>query len=80
MTERIGPLGTMPQESWHAEKGAKLDHAIHLNCREVCTHAIYKATRTWENFHNQGTNILLSDKLWLMANNSKSFANGSKSI
>ena len=75
------PFGTMPQEPWHAEKNAKWDCIIQLNCGEVCTHASYKATRTWENFNNQGTKmILLSDELWLIANNSKSFANGSKSI
>ena len=38
-------------------------------------------TRTWENFSNRGTKmILLSDELWLIANSSNSFANGSKSI
>ena len=52
-----------------------------INCGEVHTYASYKTTRTWENFNNRGTKmILLSDKLWLIANNSKSFANGSKSI
>ena len=71
----------MPQEPWHPGKGAKPDHVIQLNCREVCAHASYKATRTWENFNNQGTKmILLSDKLWSIANNSKSFANKSKLI
>ena len=45
------------------------------------THASYKTTTTWENFNNWGTEmILLSDKLWSIANNSKSFTNGSKSI
>ena len=62
----------MPQQSWHPEKGAKPDHVIHLNCGEVRTHANYKTTRTWKNFNNGGTKlILLSDKLWLMANNSR---------
>ena len=71
----------MPQEPWHPGKDAKPDRVIQLNCGEVRTHASYKATRTWENFNNQGTKmILLSDELWLIANNSKSFANGSKSI
>ena len=59
----------------------KPDRIIQLNCGEVRTHASYKATRTWDNFNNQGTKmILLSDELWSMANNSMSFANESKSI
>ena len=81
MTEPAGPFGTMPQEPWHPGKGAKPDRVVQLNCGEVCTHASYKTTRTWENFNNQETKmILLSDEPWLIANNSKSFANGSKSI
>ena len=79
--EPAAPFGTMPQEPWHPGKGAKPDRVIQLNCGEVRTHASYKATRTWENFNNRGTKmILLSDELWVIANNSKSFANGSKSI
>ena len=71
----------MPQEPWHPEKGAKLNRIIQLNCREVCTHASYKTTRTWENFNNQGTKkILLSDELWLIANNSKNFVNKSEPV
>ena len=71
----------MPQEPWHPGKGAKLDRVIQLNYGEVHTHASYKTTRTWENFNNRGTKmILLSDELWSIANNSKSFANGSKSM
>ena len=71
----------MPQEPWHPGKDAKPDRVIQLNYGEVRTYASYKATRTWENFNNQGTKmILLSDELWSIANNSKSFANGSKSI
>ena len=62
----------MPQKPWHPGKGAKLDHVIQLNCREVHTHASYKATRAWESFNNQETKmILLRDKLWLIANYSK---------
>ena len=81
MTKPAGPFGTMPQEPWHPGKDAKPDRVIQLNCGEVRTHASYKATRTWENFNNRGTKmILLSDELWSIANNSKSFANGSKSI
>ena len=76
-TETVGPFGTMPQEPWHPGIGTKLDCVIQLNCGEVRTHASYKTTRTWENFNNRGTKmILLSDKLWLIAHNSKSFANG----
>ena len=70
-----------PQEPWHSGKGAKPDHVIQLNHREVRTHASYKTTRTWENFDNRGTKmILFSDELWFIANNFKSFANRSKSI
>ena len=62
-------------------KDTKPDNIIQLNCGEKRTHVSYKATRTWENFNNRGTKmILLSDELWSIANNSKSFANGSKSI
>ena len=71
----------MPQELCHPEKDAKPDRIIQLNCREVHTHASFKETRTWENFNNQGAKmILLSEELWSIANNSKSFASGSKSI
>ena len=71
------PLGTIPQEPWHPGKGAKPDRVIQLNCGEVCIHESYKATRTWENFNNQGAKmILLSDKLWSIVNNSKSFESG----
>ena len=81
MTEPAGTFGTMPQEPWHPGKGVELDCVIQLNCGEVCTHVNYKTTRTWEDFNNQGTKIiLLSDELWLISNNSKSFANGSKLI
>ena len=52
ITELGGPFGTMPQEPLHSEKGAKPDCVIQLNCGEVCTHASYKTTRTWENFIN----------------------------
>ena len=67
----------MPQELWHPGKGAKLDRIVQLNYVEVHTHASYKTTRTWENFNNQGAKMfLLSDKLWLIANNSKGFVMG----
>ena len=71
----------MLQEPCHSEKGTKQDGVIQLNCGEVHTYASYKTTRTWENFNNWGTKmILLSDELLLIASNSKSFVNGSKSI
>ena len=77
--ELVGPFRTIPQEPLHPENGAKLDHIIQLNYREVHIHASRKITRTWENFNKQGTKlILLSDKLWLIA--IQSFVNGSKSI
>ena len=79
--EPTGLFGTMPQEPWRPGKGTKPDRVIQLKCGEVRTHASYKTTRTWEKFNNEGTKIiLLSDELWLIANNSKSFANGNKSI
>ena len=54
-----GPIATQT-----SCKGAEPDYIIQLNCREVRTHASYKAIRTRENFNNQGTKmILLSDKL-----------------
>ena len=71
----------MPHEPWHPGKGAKPDRIIQLNCGEMHTHASYKTNRTWENFNNQETKmIILSDELWLIANNFKGFANGSKSM
>ena len=77
----MGPFGTMPQELWHPEKGAKPDRVIQLNCKEVHAHASYNTTRPWENLNNQGTKmILLSDKLLLIANNPNSFAIRSTSI
>ena len=81
-TEPAGPFGTMWREIWHPEKGAKQDSVIQLNCREVHIHAsYYETSRTWENFNKWGTKmILFSYELWLIANNSMSFANGSKSI
>ena len=80
-TEPAGLFGTMPQEPWLSKMAAKPDHVIQLNCGEVRTHANYKTTRTWENFHNRGKQIIfLSDELWLIANNSQSFVNGRKLI
>ena len=81
MAKPGGPFGTMPQESWHPEKGAKPDRIIQLDCGEICTHASYETTRKWENFNNWGKKmILLSDELWLIAKNSNSFAMGSTSM
>ena len=52
MTETESSIGAMPQEPWNPGKGAKPDHVIQLNCREVCTHSGYKTTtRTWENLN-----------------------------
>ena len=54
---------------------------IHVDRGEVRTHASWKRNKKWENFNSQGTKMsLLSDKLWLIANNSKSFPNGNISI
>ena len=76
-----GPIWNYAPVTLTSWKGAKLNPVIQLNCGELCTHASYKTTRTWENFNNRRTKIILpSDKLWLIANNSKSFANRSKSI
>ena len=71
----------MVQEPWHPGKDDKPDRVIQINWGEVRTHTSYKATRIWETVNNQETKmILLSDELWSIANNSKSFENGSKSI
>ena len=44
-------------------------------------HASVETTKTWDSFNNGGTKMsLLSDELWLIANNYKSFANRSKPI
>ena len=65
--------------SWYPN--AHYDRIIQLNCGEVHFHASYKTTRTWENFSNRGTKMILpSEKLGSIANNSKIFGNGSKSI
>ena len=80
-TEPGGLFGTVPQKSWHPGKSAKLDDVIQLNSGEVRTHASHETTRTWENFNKRGTKMaLLSGELWLIANNSKIFANENKSI
>ena len=80
-TKTVGTFGTMPQEPWHPGKGTKPNCIIQLNCRKVRTSKSYKTTSTWENFNNWGTKMIhLSEKLWLIANNSKSFMNKSKSI
>ena len=79
-TKPAGSFGTILREPWHPGKGAKSDRVIQLSCAEVPAHASYKTIRTWENFNNPGTKIILSDKLWWIANSSKSFANESKSI
>ena len=73
-TESTGSFGAMPQEPRHPRKSAKPDCIIQLNFREVGTHASCKTTRTWESFNNWETKMsLLSDKLWLIPNNSKIF-------
>ena len=59
MTELADPIKTMSQELWHLGKVAETDHVIQLNCWEVCTHASYKATRTWVSFNNQGAKMIL---------------------
>ena len=41
-TEPVGPFGIMPLEPWHPREGAKLDHAIQLNCGEVQTIQVIK--------------------------------------
>ena len=80
-TKWAGPFGTMPQEPRHFGKDAKPGCAIQHNFGKVHTDASHQNNRTWENFNNQGTKmILLSDELWLIAKNLKSFANESKSI
>ena len=44
-------------------------------------YASYETTRTWKNFSNKDSKmILLPEELWSIANNSKSFASGSKWI
>ena len=56
------PVG--PEEPRHPGKGAKPDRVFQLNCGEVRTHTSYKTTRTWKNFKNLRTKmILLSDEL-----------------
>ena len=80
-TKPAGPFGTMSHKPWYSGKGAKPDCIIQLSCREVHTHASFKTIRTWKKFNIRGTKMsLLLDKLWLTANNSKSFANRSKSV
>ena len=80
ITKPVDPCGTMPQESWHPGKGAKpvtLSNFTEGKCGPM--QVINK--QNWENFNNRGTKmLLLSDKLWLIANNPKSFVNRSKSI
>ena len=68
-TELAGPFRTMPQELWHPRKGAKPDRVIQLNCGEVRLYTSYKTAKTWRNFNNRETKmIVLSGKLRLIAN------------
>ena len=62
MTKPAGLFGTIPQEPAYPGKDAKLDCVIHLNYGEVYTHASYKANRTWEDFNNRGTKLILLQK------------------
>ena len=64
----------------HPKSCRIFSRVIQLNCGEVRTYASHKTTRTWENFNNRGTRILLSDKLWSIVITSKSFSNESKSV
>ena len=81
LKETTEPADPFRYKLSHPEKDAKPDRVIQLHCREVHNHASYKTTRTWENFKDLGTKIiLLSEELWLIANNPKSFANESKLI
>ena len=57
--QTTGAFGTMPQEPQNPGKCVKPDHAIQLNCGEMCTRASYKTTRTRENFNNQGIKMIL---------------------
>ena len=50
----------MQQEPWHPGKGTKTDHIIQLNYREVCTHASYKTSRTWEVINKACTLVSMS--------------------
>ena len=76
-----GPFAIMPQEPWNAAKAAKPDCVTLLSCGEVRTRASCKITRTWDSFnHREAKMFLLSEELWLIANNSKSIANGSTSM
>ena len=46
-------------ELWHPGKGGKPVRVIQLNCGEVRTHVSYKTIRTWQNFNNWGTKMIL---------------------
>ena len=79
MTEPAGSFEIMSQELWLPGKCTKPDRIIQLNWGEEHTHASYKITM--RNFNIWETKmILLSDELWLIAINTKSFANESTSI
>ena len=81
-------LGSRTEHCWgyisiYENTPKKLPHlppCYPINCGEVRTYASHKTTRTWENFNNRGTRILLSDKLWSIVITSKSFSNESKSV
>ena len=80
-TKLAVPFGTLSQETWLPRKLAEPDRIIQLNCREVCTHASWKITRTRKNFNNREARmIFLSDELQLIANNSRCFVNRIKPI
>ena len=76
-TEPPDLFGIIPKEPWHT---GKPDCIIQLNCTEVPANVSYKTIRTWQNFNNRGTKIIISEELWLIASSFKSFANESMSI
>ena len=72
-----GPIWNHATRILTSWKVANQDRTVQVKCGEVHTYASYKTARTWENFNNRGAKMfLLSDELWLIANNSKSFVMG----
>ena len=68
----------MPQEPWHPRKGAKPDRVIQSTAGKCASMQVINQPE-----HGRTSTIdeeKWSSQLWSIANNSKSFANGSKSI
>ena len=73
------PFGNIPQKCWQPGKDATPDQIIQSTVVKCAPMQV--VNQSMGQLQQQGTKMsLLSDELWLITNNSKSFANRGKSI